>query len=61
MRLLVTHLRTPKNEEVIVPNSSIVSTEVVNYSIAGPGATASSSTQRWASGTRRRGGRSRRC
>jgi small-conductance mechanosensitive channel len=32
MRLLVTHLRTPKNEEVIVPNSSIVATEVVNYS-----------------------------
>ena len=35
MRLLVTHLRTPKNEEVIVPNSSIVSTEVVNYSTMG--------------------------
>ena len=32
MRLLVTHLRTPKNEEVIVPNSTIVGTEVVNYS-----------------------------
>ena len=32
MRLLVTHLRTPKNEEVIVPNSGIVGTEVVNYS-----------------------------
>jgi small-conductance mechanosensitive channel len=32
MRLLVTHLRTPKNEEVIVPNSVIVATEVVNYS-----------------------------
>ena len=31
-RLLVTHIRTPWNEEVIVPNSSIVSTEVVNYS-----------------------------
>jgi small-conductance mechanosensitive channel len=31
-RLLVTHLRTPKNEEVIVPNSGIVGTEVVNYS-----------------------------
>jgi small-conductance mechanosensitive channel len=32
LRLLVTHLRTPRNEEVIVPNSAIVSTEVVNYS-----------------------------
>ncbi len=32
MRLLGTHLRTPKNEEVIVPNSAIVGTEVVNYS-----------------------------
>jgi small-conductance mechanosensitive channel len=32
MRLMVTHLRTPKNEEVIVPNSMIVSSEVVNYS-----------------------------
>ena len=32
MRLLVTHLRTPKNEEIIVPTSSIVGGEVVNYS-----------------------------
>jgi small-conductance mechanosensitive channel len=32
MRLLVTHLRTPKNEEVIVPNSAILNGEVVNYS-----------------------------
>jgi small-conductance mechanosensitive channel len=32
MRLLVTHLRTPKNEEVIVPNSAILGAEVVNYS-----------------------------
>lgn len=32
MRLLVTHLRTPKNEEVVVPNSTILSSEVVNYS-----------------------------
>jgi small-conductance mechanosensitive channel len=28
----VTHLRTPKNEEVIVPNSTILNSEVVNYS-----------------------------
>jgi small-conductance mechanosensitive channel len=32
MRLMVTHLRTLKNEEVVVPNSSILSSEVVNYS-----------------------------
>jgi small-conductance mechanosensitive channel len=32
MRLLVTHLRTAKNEEVIVPNSSILDSEVLNYS-----------------------------
>jgi small-conductance mechanosensitive channel len=31
-RLQATHLRTVKNEEVIVPNSSILSSEVVNYS-----------------------------
>lgn len=31
MRLLVTHLRTPKNEEVIVPNSEILNNSVVNY------------------------------
>jgi small-conductance mechanosensitive channel len=32
VRLQVTHLRTPKNEEVVVPNSSILNSEVVNYS-----------------------------
>jgi small-conductance mechanosensitive channel len=32
MRLLVTHLRTPKNEEVVVPNSAILGAEIVNYS-----------------------------
>jgi small-conductance mechanosensitive channel len=32
MRLLVTHLRTSKNEEVVVPNSTILNAEVVNYS-----------------------------
>jgi small-conductance mechanosensitive channel len=31
VRLLVTHLRTPKNEEVVVPNSMILGSEVVNY------------------------------
>jgi small-conductance mechanosensitive channel len=32
IRLLVTHLRTVKNEEVVVPNSSILGNEVINYS-----------------------------
>lgn len=30
-RLLVTNLRTPKNEEIIIPNSEILSSSVVNY------------------------------
>ena len=32
MRLQVTHLRTVKNEDVVVPNSSILTSQVVNYS-----------------------------
>jgi small-conductance mechanosensitive channel len=32
MRLLVTHLRTIKNEELIIPNSTILTTDVINYS-----------------------------
>ncbi len=32
IRNLVTHLRTPKNEEVILPNSVILNSHVVNYS-----------------------------
>jgi small-conductance mechanosensitive channel len=32
VRLQVTHLRTPKNEEVVVPNATIMGSEVVNYS-----------------------------
>jgi small-conductance mechanosensitive channel len=32
MRLLVTHVRTPKNEEIIIPNSEILNNSVVNYS-----------------------------
>jgi small-conductance mechanosensitive channel len=31
-RLLVTHLRTPKNELVVIPNSSILNSNVTNYS-----------------------------
>jgi small-conductance mechanosensitive channel len=30
-RLQVTHLRSPKNEEVIIPNSQILNSEIVNY------------------------------
>src|SRR5262245_5018429 len=32
MRLQVTHVRTPKNEEVVIPNSEILAGEVLNYS-----------------------------
>jgi small-conductance mechanosensitive channel len=32
LRLLATHLRTLKNEEVIIPNATSVSSEVVNFS-----------------------------
>jgi len=32
MRLLVTHIRTLKNEDLVVPNSTILATQVTNYS-----------------------------
>jgi small-conductance mechanosensitive channel len=32
VRLQVTHIRTPKNEEVVIPNSAILNGEVTNYS-----------------------------
>jgi len=32
VRLQATYLRTPKNEEVVVPNSTILNGEVINYS-----------------------------
>ena len=32
MRLMVTHLRTTKNEEIVVPNSVVLQSHVVNYS-----------------------------
>jgi len=32
MRLLVTHVRTPKNEEIVIPNSLILNSSIVNYS-----------------------------
>jgi len=31
-RLMVTHLRTLKNEEVVVPNSTIINSNIMNYS-----------------------------
>jgi small-conductance mechanosensitive channel len=31
-RLQVTHLRSPKNEEIVVPNSQILASDVLNYS-----------------------------
>lgn len=31
-RLMVTHLRTIKNEEIVVPNSTILNSHVINYS-----------------------------
>ncbi len=31
-RLMVTHLRTVKNEEIVVPNSTIINSHVINYS-----------------------------
>src|SRR6185437_5155700 len=37
VRLLVTRLRTPKNEEVVVPNSAILGSNVVNYSAMAEG------------------------
>ena len=33
VRLMVTHVRTVKNEEVTIPNSSILGSEVTNYSL----------------------------
>ncbi len=32
IRVLMTHLRSIKNEEIVVPNSSILNAEIVNYS-----------------------------
>ncbi len=32
IRLLTTYLRSPKNEQIAIPNSMVINTEVVNYS-----------------------------
>jgi small-conductance mechanosensitive channel len=32
IRLLVTHLRTPKNEEIVIPNSVLLQSQITNYS-----------------------------
>lgn len=59
-RLLVTHLRTVKNEEVILPNSVILNSNVINYStIAKSRGLIQCSPS--PSVTGRLGGRSRRC
>ena len=34
-RLRVTHLRSPKNEEIVIPNSQMLNSEVVNFSSIG--------------------------
>jgi len=31
LRLLVTHLRSLKNEEIIIPNSTVLTSEIINY------------------------------
>lgn len=31
IRLLVTHLKSLKNEEIVIPNSTILNTEIINY------------------------------
>ena len=36
MRLLVTHLRSLKNEEIVIPNSVILASQVVNFSSLAP-------------------------
>ena len=37
VRLLTTYLRSPKNEQIVIPNSLILNSEVVNYSTLAPG------------------------
>lgn len=32
VRLLTTYLRSPKNEQIVIPNSTILNTEVINFS-----------------------------
>jgi hypothetical protein len=32
IKLMITRIRTPKNEIVVIPNSTILSTNIVNYS-----------------------------
>ena len=37
IRLLTTYLRSPKNEQIVIPNSTILNTEVVNFSALAQG------------------------
>ena len=60
MRLQVTHLRTPKNEEVTIPNAQIINGHVINYSTLAKKA-AYCCTPPSASAMRRHGGRWRPC
>ncbi len=60
VRLMVTHLRTPKNEEVVLPNSKLLADEIVNYSTLAQDHGLILHT-RSTSVTGRRGARSRRC
>jgi small-conductance mechanosensitive channel len=36
VRLLTTYLRSPKNEQIVIPNSLLLNSEVVNYSTLAP-------------------------
>jgi Mechanosensitive ion channel len=60
-RLMVTHLRTIKNEEIVVPNSTIINSNIINYStLAGTRGLILHTTVGIGYETRP-GGRSRRC
>ena len=60
-RLQVTHLRSVKNEEIIVPNSQILTTEVLNYSSLARTRRPHPAHGGRALATRRRGGRWKPC
>lgn len=61
VRLQVTHIRTPKNEEAVIPNSTILNSEVINYSTMAKSEGLILHTTVSESATRPPGGRSRRC
>jgi small-conductance mechanosensitive channel len=53
-RLQVTHLRSPKNEEIVVPNSQILTSEVINYTRSRPCCSSRPGAPREWNGSRRR-------